>query len=166
MTNREKLAYIAGIIDGEGYIGVAKRRTPLMTSPKYTIRIGISMCEADALLLAKEVFGISRNFSTRRRRNPAHRPCLCLDLENYQAARIVRAVRPFLRVKREQADIVLRLYSHQRRTKSTRRFAVRFHGTRSPSGLSPSRILLPSYLAACEASYRACKLLNARGRGR
>lgn len=58
MDENEKLAYLAGIIDGEGYIGIHKiHPTNKAHSPSYSLRLDIANTDEKLVLWLKDNFG-------------------------------------------------------------------------------------------------------------
>jgi len=74
MDRELKLAYMAGIVDGEAYIGI-KKRLPSdrnkMLSPKYSPCISLSMTDQAPLLLFCDLFSVRTPL--RRRRKTTHK---------------------------------------------------------------------------------------------
>lgn len=92
LSETEK-AYIAGIIDGEGTIALHKdTRRGILCEP----RISIANSNRDLLEWLKH-----KLFST------AHITRFELYANNYDAMPLLKAVKPYLRIKKKQADLVL-----------------------------------------------------------
>ena len=118
MNKKETIVYIAGIIDGEAYIGIKKstwglRNRPDIHCPTYSERIQIRMACNKILQLIKDNFGgsLSREprvyqsksgFKTRKIMN-------IYRATDKVAANIIIAVKPFLIEKRKQAINILKL---------------------------------------------------------
>jgi len=49
--------YIAGFIDGEGYIGIVKSRHPSMKNPAYHLEVCVSQASEGILYLFQFTFG-------------------------------------------------------------------------------------------------------------
>ncbi len=162
------LPYLAGLVDGEGYLGIVKRLPGRnkMVAPKYSERLSIAMCDPRPLRLIQRCFGIKRELYLRRRYVKTHRECFVFEVEHDKASEIINSLLPFLVVKREPALVVLefnqlRTASHDRRTKpvSVHTFkAGRNKGTKyRVLGLSDE------YLGRCELLYQRIRVINARG---
>jgi hypothetical protein len=113
-----ELAYAAGIIDGEGCIGIHPRRD----RRTFTTGIAVQMCEPDAILFLHQCFGgylgLNKTF---HRDRPQHRPQHVWSVANQQACSACRALAPYLRVKRQQALNVIELQEiHAKITEATR----------------------------------------------
>ncbi len=101
------LAYLAGIIDGEGWIRIAKATNPRLVS--HNPVIGCGMTQPDAVELLHETFGGSIRWAKATCRNAS--PCKpvrhwYLNSTN-DVATMLRLVHPYLHIKKEQANLVL-----------------------------------------------------------
>lgn len=169
MTKKEALAYIAGLIDGEGYVGIVKRSPGKnkMHNPKYTTRVAISMTRKEPLEFVRKFFGVNKTkFRIKYKHRPLlnHKDCYCLDVENEDALRICKCVLPFLLIKNKQAKIVIGLRNIQRLSPSKRRpYKGNTHTANNRSGCAPTRFLSDAYLRKCERLYLKVKTLNKRG---
>jgi len=158
------LAYLAGLVDGEGYIGIKKSaayKCQGRKTPGYHARIQVRMVDEAAIRLLAETLG---GWYYREREAHANRRALfCYQASDKSAELILRKLLPFLRVKAEQAKSVLALRelkaeSGKHRTKVTgERDFPNSHGTiRKVKNLSFS----DAFVAQCEALYERCKALN------
>ena len=106
LTEVEK-AYIAGIVDGEGYISIINRRP----GADYCVQLGIANT-SDVLLVwlsrklgvnvsAGEVRGSKLVFGGK------YKPLYRIVLHGQKAQEVVRAIRPYLIVKASVADNML-----------------------------------------------------------
>ena len=107
---KEVLAYLAGIVDGEGYVGIKKDLSSVRSghsrSPLYHERIQIRMINEGAISLFQKVLG--GNYYHEKRPYGKH-PMYCYQASDRLATHILRKLLPFLIVKRRQAELVLRL---------------------------------------------------------
>lgn len=146
------LGYAAGLIDGEGYIGVnvakpgGTRRTP-----SFRIRVKIAMCETGSIDFMLARFGGTRIYG-QRRQNPKHRPLYEWTVTGGTAALLLVAVKPYLRIKGEQARLALDLFY---RTKATR-----VTPKRGQQGLQRTSL---DEIAVRTGIWQQIKALNARG---
>lgn len=169
-TKETVYAYIAGIVDGEGYIGIKKglpSSINKMRSPKYEARISIAMTDREAITLIERTFGIYCSTRLRSKRNALHKPCYQFDVTNQRVGTILRSVLPYLRIKREQALTViafceLRSLSRSFRTKAIGTFRWSA-GSRKPGSSYRTLGLSDNYLAECESAYQHCLSMNAKG---
>lgn len=117
--SRNQLAYLAGLIDGEGCIGIAKCRkepTPNNPTPLHLcVSLSIGMTDGDLLeSLAEETgLGFTRLCESTR---PGWRPRTDWRLSSKACRQLLPALLPYLRLKKPQAKLVLRylrLASHK-----------------------------------------------------
>lgn len=152
-------AYVAALLDGEGYIG-AIRRSPSKankrSSPGYSIRVSVQMTERGSIDFLARFCGLSRSSITiRRARQSHHSDTFVFDLENHRAIALLDRVLPFLIVKRKQAKLALRLWRLRQLSKHHRTKIV----THQHAGFNrgdPYRVrgLSDSHVARCDALYR------------
>lgn len=107
----EILAYLAGLADGEAYIGIKKTKPYKhlwgRVNPGYHERIQIRMVDEPAIRLLAETLG---GWYYKEKPSVAKgRPLFCYQVSDLAAAKICVLLLPFLRVKRVQAETVLRL---------------------------------------------------------
>jgi hypothetical protein len=105
------LAYAAGVIDSDGFIGIRCRRAYSPTDIAHGRRVEyhypeIGMAMADPIIpyWFKATFGGTLVF----KRN-AHRGAYCWQARIRGAAQLVRLLRPYLKLKGPHADLVLAL---------------------------------------------------------
>lgn len=104
-TEVEK-AYLAGLIDGEGCIGAAGLRDKRPGRGEGVMfTVFVSMCDRACIDLCLEIYGGS--IRERRPSNPKHRQVFTWQAYGDLGARILRDVRPYLRLKGTQADAYL-----------------------------------------------------------
>jgi hypothetical protein len=97
-------AYMAGFFDGEGSIGLYKKGN----GSGYTPVLTLAQRTPTALLLFHDTFGGTLRLVTRDDRETSNRPYYELKYERYEhCACLLRKLLPFLREKREQAEIFL-----------------------------------------------------------
>ena len=128
------LAYLAGIIDADGTIGIKRstyniRVTGDAKVPSYQERIAMSQVASDVPQMLKDAFGGRVGLHKGYARNA--RDGLRWEATNRQAATAIRALLPYLRIKRSQAEAVLLLRADKERPRSE---------TRSPTGTVTSMI--------------------------
>lgn len=104
------LAYAAGIIDGEGSLGITEvARRPRPERPnaqgvQHRIYLAVTMVDAACPLLLCEMFG--GHVGTYQYNE--HRPQIRWSLSGSRAADCCEALMPYLRLKRQQAELVIR----------------------------------------------------------
>jgi hypothetical protein len=120
--SNEELAYIAGFFDGEGSITIHEnfRPSPRGKSPNHTLQVSIGNTNSCVLEWVHSVFGGSLQF--RPATKPNHRDMTMWIIRSNGAARFLASVRPFLRMKGDQADVGLSFQAekgHYRRNQLT-----------------------------------------------
>jgi hypothetical protein len=155
------LPYLAGIIDGEGYIGVKRSAChPGRVTPGHHARISVKMNEpAPAVRLLAEAFG--------GRCAPENgRAMLCWQVTDAAAERALTALLPYLLVKRAQAENVLALRVLQRESRQHRTKVIGHRNFPNSYG-TPRRVenrtLSDEYIAACDQFWFRGKTLNGGG---
>jgi hypothetical protein len=143
----ETLAYLAGIVDGEGYIGVKKANAKNSVSPLYHERIQVRMVNEEAISLLKDTLGGS--YYRERPRVARGRPLYCWQVSDWLAAEALWRLLPWLIVKRANAENVLRLRASKDDPRAARR-----------GGMRQRRLMDPTVLAEREAIYLRAKELN------
>jgi hypothetical protein len=102
-------AYLAGLIDGEGYIGITRHRNKTGQRGAFHLcQLKISNNCKEILDELKAQFGGSISLNSNR---PRHIRCLRENWQYMVTARqcleFLRAIRPFLRIKAAQADLAI-----------------------------------------------------------
>lgn len=143
-------AYLAGLIDGEGYIGIKRTTRRDATSPIYHERIQVRMVHEGAIALLASTLG--GNYYRERSHANNGRPLYCWQASDAKAAGIARELLPYLIVKRAAAENLLRL----RASKDDPRARLR-------GGRTQRRLMDPDVLAEREAIYVRAKELNRVG---
>lgn len=158
-VSKTDLAYCAGIIDGEGTVGIYRRPN----RRTFRIAVRVAMCEPQAVDLLHHIFGGFKSLkAVPRRGRPWHRPIHEWACAAKIASACLRTLLPFLRVKRAQALNALRLQelNTKIRASTTVQRANR-------KGFGPANkgafVIAPADMAECEALYQAQRALNHRG---
>ena len=167
MTTEIDLSYIAGLMDGEAYIGIKKDRgyrCQGRVTPGYHARIQIRMVNEAAIRFIAETLGgwYYREKPSCKRGKPLY----CYQASDRKAGEIIAALLPYLRVKQEPARTVLQLRALQRdsqrhRTKITgyRDFPNQYGTVRRVANKSFS----DEYVQMCDTLWLQCKALNHAG---
>lgn len=112
MRRETILAYLAGVIDSDGTIGI-KRSTYAMRvrkdagQPVYSERVGIKQVEPQAIELLKKTFGGYRG--TMRPGTKQSKPLHTWNINSRSAGKAIAELLPYLRIKRRQAENALAL---------------------------------------------------------
>lgn len=97
---RTERAYLAGIIDGEGSIGVYKRSP---TGPNYFLKLAVYNTFEALITWLTEHLGGATVFM--RNDPPNQRPSWSWTIYGANALRVIRLARPYMIVKAKQADL-------------------------------------------------------------
>lgn len=103
MTRDLDLAYLAGVVDADGY--VTATRSVRRQGSYFGAQVGITGSRREPHDLAATTFG--GNVSIHR--PAAGRPQFHWQLNGSRTVAVIRALRPFLRIKRAQADLAIEL---------------------------------------------------------
>lgn len=115
----EQIIYLAGLIDGEGWIGIRKsKETP---KGRYCAAISIGMC-TDVIFDLQKEYDIG--YANKRKAiKKGWKQCVCWVLPPNDCRGLLPLIIPYLRVKCKQAELVLRyltLAQHHSRKQSYR----------------------------------------------
>ena len=109
------IAYVAGIIDADGYIGVKKSKP----SPKsgrihhsYHERIQVRMVDEPAIKFITDMFG--GNYYREKPSAVKGKPLYCYQASDLKAFTILKIVFPYLRIKKHQAGVCFLLRQHKK----------------------------------------------------
>jgi hypothetical protein len=106
--NEVEKSYLAGIVDGEGSIGIVKRQRFL--SIEYRCRMRITNNSKELIDFLEEKFkGQSCHITLRRRRNIRRKDTYEFQLGDRLTIKFLKEVLPFLIVKRKQAENAIKL---------------------------------------------------------
>ncbi len=101
-TNEQEVAYLAGLFDGEGSVSV----NMYSQKPNYagSLKVGISMTTPEPLRLCQRIFGGKVRLEKYRNH---WKPCSRWRLHGDRAETFLRAVEPYLIVKKDKAALAL-----------------------------------------------------------
>ena len=109
---KSRIAYAAGIIDGEGYIGI-KVYKPSKSNGNinylYLPRIVIKMNSGEIMDFFHGMFGGTVNLVPQR--DSGYFPGFAWELTGTRATKVLKQILPFLRTKKKQAEVLIRLQS-------------------------------------------------------
>lgn len=101
-------AYIAGIIDGEGCISLSKKKDPTMRNGYgYRPFLLVSNTHEPLLRFLQKNTGLGRVYK-KKAAKAHHKSGYTWQLWSQQASAVLKWVRPYLRVRHKQADLVIR----------------------------------------------------------
>lgn len=147
----EVLAYCAGIIDADGTIGIKRstygaRVVGDRSQPSYSERVCVKQVEKAAVLLMKETFGGTLYLASPSTKNG--NPLWAWQATDKRAANCLRAVLPYLRIKRFQAENCLALRCVKEESKIARVAAGRGHAGAAKRPVHLSDAMERAYLEA------------------
>jgi len=154
------LSYIAGLIDGEGYIGIKKstyksRVIKDMVNAEYHERIQIRMVDEEAIKFIKENLG--GNYYREKPHSNSPKPLFCYQASDLLAAKILKLLYPFLRIKKKNAEVILKL----RESKNNRlAYGGNRGGRRKGKGFGMPKEIVEER----ESLYLLAKSLNTKGK--
>jgi len=115
MTRKETLIYIAGIIDGEGYIGIKKHLSTLRSggkgrgiNPCYYERISVAGTNKDMIELLVKTFKVGKIY-LHKPSKLSKRGYWSWDVTNRLAVSVIKQVFPYLLIKKPEAEVVMML---------------------------------------------------------
>ena len=152
------LAYLAGVLDSDGTIGVKKstyavRVTKDSKQPTYSERLSVRQVAPQAVDLFRDLFGGSRYLTkSSAKRGKSLQTWAATDL---RAATVLRSLRPHIRIKALQADNALSLRIVKDKSKKVRVARGRGHQGSAPRPAELSTLM--------EQHYQTAKRLNRVG---
>jgi LAGLIDADG DNA endonuclease family protein len=111
------LEYIAGFFDGEGSIGLYPERCKRKYGIYRHYRFSVSLGNSDPIvpLYLKARFGGSVHHYERSKKMKNRQDAWLWNMSSKRAAEFLRAILPFLVVKKAQAEVVLEYYAQRPR---------------------------------------------------
>ena len=103
-ASAKELAYIAGFLDGEGCFSLVPRKKGGKVNG-YFVRVNVVNTNRAIIVWMREIFG--GNLYMRKRQKKNHKVAWSLTLSEVQAGALLRRVLPYLRVKQQQAKLLL-----------------------------------------------------------
>lgn len=138
-----EIAYIAGLIDGEGCIGITYRKE----SDSFESHFGIRMTDTIIIPWLSEKLDVSYRLS--KRNHPIWKDIFYLRLSGKTGIAIVITILPFLKLKKRQAELFIELVYLQSFSK--------------PRGLNKGETFTHDYARQKEI-YNEMKALNRKGK--
>lgn len=161
------IAYCAGLVDGEGCVRIKKSKAYKCqgrATPGYHASLQAKMVDRGAIEFLANTLGGWHY--TQRSALKSGRPLFTWQLTDLKAETTLRTLLPFLRVKKEQALLVLALRDLQRDNKKHRTKVIGYRNFPNKYGTPrqvPSLAFTDEYVAECERLFLACKRLNRVG---
>ena len=105
------LAYLAGILDGEGCVHIAKERGN--NAPRYKLAVQVSMVDKTPPALAYSAFG---GYLRLRDRNKKWKPLWEWQIKSGDAIACLKALLPYLRTKKTEAELAIKFWDEKSHT--------------------------------------------------
>lgn len=164
MIKETDIAYIAGLIDGEGYIGIKRDkgyRCQERQTPGFHARLQIRMVDEEAIKFIAESLG---GWYYKEKPNCAQgRPLYCYQASDKRAEEIIRTISPYLKVKKESANTVLQFRALQSEGVKHRTKITGFRDFPNVHGVIrrvANKSFSDEYVAMCDDLHKRCKELN------
>jgi hypothetical protein len=168
VMKRTDIAYIAGLVDGEGCIRIKKTKAYKCqgkVTPSYHAVIQIRMVDEQAIKFIAETLG-----GWYYREKPScnnGRPLYCYQASDKKVENILRVLLPYLRVKELAARKVLELRELQNTPRKEKRTKIvgykNFPNSYGTQRMVKVTALSDEYIAKCDTLYEQCKSINAVG---
>ena len=152
------LAYIAGLLDGEGTIGINKnvdkrnRKTPTI---HYRLHIAIVNSDAGIIRWLNEIFPASHWFCSDRR---GQKPIYRWYVYSRKAYEFLQMVSPYLKIKKAQADLAIGFC--EAKTSYARKKGQKGNRTWLPESESSKRLDFYSRMRGLNNSHSGRPILN------
>lgn len=151
------LGYLAGVIDGEGHIGIEKTKRnnkARYISPRYMPNVCVINTSKELIDWLQRKWGGSVNVRSKKMTSwrPHWKTCYRWRLNQGRIAEFLTAIRPYMIVKRRQVDLMLRYYKERKSYKK--------NSYQDGKGHIFNRKCPPEEIAFREAIYRQMKNLN------
>lgn len=108
IMNKLTASYIAGIIDGEGSIGLQKnKKSECVNGINYVPRLRIGMIDKEFIEWLKNSFG---GWIYHRKQNGNNKDSYTWQVEGKVMKEIIKKVYPYLRIKKKHAEIIMKFW--------------------------------------------------------
>jgi hypothetical protein len=104
------LAWAAGFIDGEGWIGIARQTRKGYDTITHRVKVAITQNNLEVLEHLKNVIGESGAINKGQRTPKMNRQTYALVFDSNHALNVIRKIRPFLKRKIHEADAVIAMW--------------------------------------------------------
>ena len=112
MKHAEVLAYMAGIVDGEGCIMIGRKSQGKGEPPRLTMIVNVVNTNEWLIQWIKMQFG--GNIRNRFPPNPRAKMIWTWRVESKKAMEFLKLVMPYLQIKRPQAELAIQFQSRKR----------------------------------------------------
>ncbi|MBL7167025.1 MAG: hypothetical protein ISS55_11200 [Dehalococcoidales bacterium] len=104
---RTDLAYIAGIVDGEGYIGITADGKKFKHG-RQNLRLRVTVTNTSEWLCQYLKFRFGGGKILLRTLSPNHRPCWQWQVDYQKAGDFLKLILPYLHLKKPQAELAIK----------------------------------------------------------
>lgn len=142
------LAYCAGIIDGEGYVGCS-RKSPRGTSISYrfVVRVFVTMADREPVEMVARLVGAPVSVRDRKAK-PTHSAMFQMEVQSHRAVQLLKLLMPYLVCKKRQAELAIELYDLKAKS-------GQFRTKIGPK--NATRVLSDDYISQCDELYLAMR---------
>jgi len=102
---RTDLAYVAGIVDGEGCISIAHNTRPGHKYPSFELRVTVT--STDLWLCQMLRMGFAGRIASKSLETSRRLPCWYWSIERAHAAEFLKLILPYLHIKKPQAELAI-----------------------------------------------------------
>jgi intein/homing endonuclease len=102
LTEEEK-AYLAGFFDGEGCVFIGHHQVPGAVSPQYYLAVIFAQSNYEILKSWRDRIGIGRVYKAKKQLH--HKIAWAWRVSDRQGATLLKWLLPYLRIKRQEAEI-------------------------------------------------------------
>jgi hypothetical protein len=151
-------AYLAGVMDSDGWFTIKRHaaNTKYAKSYTYSENAGCGQATPEAVELLQAAFGGVIHLRGRKGGEAHWRPLYYWSVFNRQAATLAETLKPYLRIKAAQADLITALRASKDRPRDHSRSVV--------TGILRGRALDPAIVAERHAYYERIRSMNDRRR--
>ena len=107
MPTTQELAWAAGIIDGEGYIGISKRSRHSSILKAFDARLSVSMTDFKTTKRLRDMFDCGSFYVQNRDEKHNQKPSLTWAVAAKGTKKILSMIYPYLYTKKQQAKYAL-----------------------------------------------------------
>lgn len=104
------IAYLAGLLDGEGHIGILRRKAyGPYANPRYSLRVEIGICSEETISWVSDRFNSNtyKKKPYRTARSYVRKVCFVASWSSNEALKILELTLPLLKAKRREALIAI-----------------------------------------------------------
>lgn len=117
-----QIAYLAGLVDGEGSLECQKEFQPKGATPRFVLRLSFCFATREPLATISGWLGVAVKMypATDDKRSPRHRMSVTKNL----AVPLLRQMLPFLILKRREAELILAIEGVRQANTPSRRIPL------------------------------------------